>query len=113
MGVDCRDVRQVIHLGITEDTESYIQGTGRAGRDGKPALALLLQHGRSNVRADKDVLEYQNNTMLCRRDFLFQDVIGYQHEDLGVKCLCCDVCAVQCDCGKCAEKQFFFQFIGK
>ena len=82
MGVDCRDVQQVIHLGITEDTESYIQGTGR---DGKPALALLLQHGRSNVLADKDVLEYQNNTMLCRRDFLFQDVTGYQHEDLGVK----------------------------
>jgi ATP-dependent DNA helicase RecQ len=46
MGVDCCDVRQVIHLGITEDTESYIQGTGRAGRDSKPALALLLKHGQ-------------------------------------------------------------------
>ena len=32
MGVDCPDVRQVIHLGSPCD--------GRAGRDGLPALAI-------------------------------------------------------------------------
>jgi superfamily II DNA helicase RecQ len=61
MGVDCQDVRQVVHIGVTEDTEAYIQGTGRAGRDEKPALALLLHHGRSNNSADKDILEKYNN----------------------------------------------------
>ena len=113
MGVDCSNVHQVIHLGVTEDTESYIQGTGRAGRSGEPALALLLQHGRSNSFADKEILEYQNNKTICRRDFLFHDVNYYEHVDLGVKCLCCDICAVNCNCGKCVENHSFFEFIGK
>ena len=33
MGVECCNVQQIIHVGITEDTESYIQATGRAGRN--------------------------------------------------------------------------------
>ena len=113
MGVDCADVKQVIHVGITDDTEEYIQGTGRAGRSEEPAFALLLVHGRSNVTADKDILEYQNNHEVCRRDFLFRDVNDYIHVDLGTKCLCCDICARACDCGMCAENHVYFQFIGK
>ena len=42
MGVDCADVRQIVHVGMPDDTESYIQETGWAGRDGKPSLAILL-----------------------------------------------------------------------
>ena len=28
MGIDCPDVRQIVHLGPPEDVESYIQETG-------------------------------------------------------------------------------------
>ena len=112
MGVNCCDVKQIIHIGVPKDTESYIQGTGRAGRAGEPSLALLLQHARSNAFADEDMLNYQSNNTICRRDFLFKDINNYQHIDLGVKCFCCDICAVSCDCGACSDNHSYFEFIG-
>lgn len=42
LGVDCAEVRKVIHLGPPSDVEDYIQQLGRAGRDGKPATAEIL-----------------------------------------------------------------------
>ncbi|MBC7642993.1 MAG: RecQ family ATP-dependent DNA helicase [Flavobacterium sp.] len=42
MGIDKASVKTIIHVQLPENIENYYQETGRAGRDGKKAFAVLL-----------------------------------------------------------------------
>jgi len=53
MGVDKKDIRIIIHYNIPQNLEEYFQEVGRAGRDGKPAMAIMLYHSD-----DKELQEW-------------------------------------------------------
>lgn len=100
MGLDCRNVRQVIHWGVPSDIESCIQETGSAGRNGQQAMALLYYTGAdfSGFRVEQRMKEYcllQASTY--RRKFLMEEF-----DDEGCDCVdidpayCCDNCACVC-----------------
>ena len=106
MGIDKPNVRFVVHHDMPKHIEGYYQETGRAGRDGLPAEALLL-FGAQDVVTARALLERGNSpdrqrielhklnamvalaeSLTCRRRVL----LGYFGERLAEDCGNCDVC---------------------
>lgn len=54
MGIDKADVELIVHMHLPESLESYYQEIGRAGRNGKPARAVLVYNSTDIKR-----LKYQ------------------------------------------------------
>lgn len=55
MGIDCKGVCRVIHFGPSKNFESYVQETGRAGRDGKQSVDFIIYQGRLLNHVDRDM----------------------------------------------------------
>jgi len=106
MGIDKPNVRFVVHHDLPKSIEGYYQETGRAGRDGLPAEALLL-YGAQDAALVRSLIENTDNeaqqrvelhklnamvalaeSLTCRRRVL----LGYFGERMEADCGHCDVC---------------------
>ena len=105
LGIDCPNIRRVIHYGTPGTIEEYVQETGRAGRDGEPAKVCLF-YGNPPKDIIAQMKSYGTNTVQCRRSQLFKNFLFYNHTDadkeVSPKCQCCDNCATNCECADCA-----------
>ena len=45
LGINCSDICQVIHEGVPQDLEAYLQESGHAGCDGKHSIAMIIKKG--------------------------------------------------------------------
>ena len=111
MGIDCSDVRMILHVGVPSDVETYVQEVGRAGRDQRISYAVLLYSPRLLYKCSEYMINYVRNTTICRRDELYKNFDNYTHDVNANKgCNCCDICIKKCQCGQCTDilKEFSF-----
>ena len=90
MGINCVDVRQIIHWGPPSDVESYIQ---ECGGDFKSQTVC------------KDMEGYCCNKVMCRQAMLmsyFDCTVGSHI----IGCDCCDICVLNCHSNNCNCKSF-------
>ena len=106
MGINKSNVRYVVHHDVPRSVEGYYQETGRAGRDGLPAEALLLFDEKDSARvkqwieqgdsSERTPIELQkfaameafSEAQTCRRQVL----LNYFSEYSDKPCGNCDIC---------------------
>jgi ATP-dependent DNA helicase RecQ len=56
MGIDKANVKTVIHIQLPDNIENYYQESGRAGRNGEKAFAVLLTSPSDSIQAENQFL---------------------------------------------------------
>ena len=95
------NISHVIHWGPSSAIEDYVhvQEICRAGRTAAmhACATLYYQEGDQQLTSAK-VMEYCKNRTESRCELLFQYFYEYNRSDAPHGCLCCDLCALKCEC---------------
>lgn len=70
MGISCKGISRIIHFGPSKTVESYVQESGRAGRDGESSMCILLYNGLLSTHCHDNMKSYISSET-CRRSYLF------------------------------------------
>ncbi|XP_065908791.1 putative ATP-dependent DNA helicase Q1 [Dysidea avara] len=94
LGIDCPDIARVINWEPPNLLEDLVQESGRAGRNGDPAEAILY-YRNPGKNITKEMQQYGLNTRTCRRSLLFKNFLFGETLSTPIKAdQCCDLCAL-------------------
>ena len=105
MGVNIPHIHQVVHLMVPRTIEEFFQEIGRAGRDGKPALAKMYYNASdittNRVGMTKEMRNFCLNDSKCLRLCLLEYFDGKQSSNYPAKHHYSSICTTQCSCEEC------------
>ena len=102
LGIDAK-CDMVVHYGPPCSTEDYLQQSGRAGRMGEEAEAVMIYSGRQmrNVQASMLNVIHRSSSH-CIRATVLED-FGFVPQNIYPGHLCFTYCATKCLCGTCED----------
>ena len=104
IGLDIRNIRQVIHIGVPYTMEEFFQEAGRAGRDGLPAKAHIFFNSHDISRGRKqlsDVMRKYVQDKKCKREMISNYFSFNPLRRSGPPHDCSDFHENLCDCDDC------------
>lgn len=100
MGVDCPDIKRIIHWSSPCTIEEYVQETSRGGRDGASAVAILYKQ-KGNKGLTAPMKQYLENACLEKQAAVstFSEIYRWYCDISRLQeCKCCDICRKCCTC---------------
>lgn len=76
MGIDIPSISQTIHFGTPREADDFIQESGRCGRNGQPAQAVLIRN-KLLPNTSKEMKDFVGSSSRCRRKVLFEPFLEW------------------------------------